>query len=338
MSRVTDRLDHDVEATRQVVSVVECFVDSTHSSVTLRRCLDVLADPDLIEVVLEELTRAASFDEAGIDRLEAVVAEEKEDPLAAHAGLSTMPPREERADWLYRKAANYVLLGEPEARSDLVSVVLARADLSTADEISDEVLRGETVGQAAHEPLVVDLVLCELGWFDAFLCDRAVLLPPDELLMGQAWELVQRTAYEVVEVRSGEGLTVRDLRTAETLDVRERTFSRQGHPGMVFCGRAMPVGSHFQFMGGLFAVAPGTEAALLDLLDERDALKIAVYVARLERPPVFQNREGEPLTFRHVSSSTSVATSTWSELTSLGARPSNGSFSASRATGTTSRR
>lgn len=408
-SRVADHLHRDLEATRQVVSVVECFVDSTHSSATLRRCLDVLVDPDLIEVAVDELSRAASFDEGGIDRLdafarllvqrasapphvaaarwlEAAVAEEREDPLAAHAaleiaveadptwvpgierlawyrsdrgdgpgaiqlysrledlgatstdrlvieramgharrlpeklpgrntpcwcgsgrkfkhchiGLAAMPPLEERADWLYRKAVNYVLYGEREARSDLVSVVLARAGLSTADEIDDEVLHGDTVGQVAHDPLVADLVLSELGWFDAFLSDRAALLPPDELLMGQAWELSQRTLYEIVEVRPGEGLTVRDLRTAETFDVLERTFSRQGHPGMVFCGRAVPVGSNSQFMGGLFAVAPGTEAAVLDLLDEQDALEIAAYVAGLERPPVFNNREGEPLTLRRV--------------------------------------
>lgn len=407
--RVADRLDRDVEAMRQVVSVVECFVDSTHSSAALRRCLDVLADSDLIEVVVDELDRAASLDEGGIDRLdafarllvqrasapphvaaarwlEAAVAEEKGDPPAAHAALeiaveadptwvpaverlawyrsdrgdgpgavklyrrledlgttstdrviieramghaqrppeklpgrntpcwcgsgrkfkhchasqATIPPLEERAEWLYRKAVNYVLHGEPEARSDLVSVVLARADLSTADEIDDEVLHGDTVEQVAHDPLVADLVLCELGWFDAFLSDRAALLPPDELLMGQAWELSDRTLYEIVEVRPGEGLTVRDLRTAETFNVRERTFSRQGHPGLVFCGRAVPVGSIFQFVGGLFAVAPGTEAAVLDLLDEQDALEIAAYVARLERPPVFQNREGEPLTLRQV--------------------------------------
>ena len=48
-------------------------------------------------------------------------------------------------------------------------------------------------------------------------------------------------------------------------------------------------------VGGVFRVATGTEASLLDLLDRGDpgAASIAGWVARLERPPELRNREQE---------------------------------------------
>ena len=57
--------------------------------------------------------------------------------------------------------------------------------------------------------------------------ERGALLPDDEALLANAWALVDRTLYEAVEVRAGEGLVVRDLRTADLIEVRERAFSRQ---------------------------------------------------------------------------------------------------------------
>ncbi len=218
-----------------------------------------------------------------------------------HFGQATMPPLEERAEWLYQKAVNYVHHGQRESRSDLVSVALARAGLDTSDDMTLETLQGEVVKKAAGDPLVLDLVLSEMGWFSCFLADRSALLPDDEALMGEAWELTDRTLYEIVAARPGEGLTLRDLRSAETVEVRERSFSQQGRVGMVFCGRAVPVGSTHQLIGGLFLVPPGQEADVLDLLDEADAIEIAAYIARSERPTVLQNREGEPLTLQTVT-------------------------------------
>ncbi|MHB8219494.1 MAG: YecA family protein [Acidimicrobiales bacterium] len=407
--RVMGRLDDDGDGTRQVVSLVECFLQGTGSS-ALRPCLDTLADPELVDVATDELLGEASSEEGGINRLgtfaralvqrasapvhvaasrylEAVVSEMSDDPLAAHAALeigveadprwvpgvarlawyrsdrgdaegalklfrqledqgltssdrrvieramshsgrspgkavgrntpcwcgsgrkfkhchfgqATRAPLEERAEWLYQKAVNYLHHGDREARNDLMSVVLARADLSTPDELTNDMLYGEAVERASSDPLVLDLTLTELEWFGCFLADRAALLPPDEVLMAQAWELTERTLYEVVDTRPGEGLTLRDLRSAETIDVRERSFSRQGRVGMVFCGRAVPVGSTFQLVGGVFPVPPGNEADVLDLLDEGDPIAIAAYVARSERPPVLNNREHEPLTLRTVT-------------------------------------
>ncbi|MGH3846999.1 MAG: hypothetical protein ACRDS0_37105 [Pseudonocardiaceae bacterium] len=95
-----------------------------------------------------------------------------------------------------------------------------------------------------------------------------------------------RTVYEVVECRPGIGVTVRDLRTGDVLEVRERSFSRQARCGALLCARAVPDGHSHQFVGGIFAVAPGRELDLLSLLDKRDGLALLTYVADLHRPPV----------------------------------------------------
>lgn len=145
---------------------------------------------------------------------------------------------------------------------------------------------GDSLAEALAVPIVIDVVLHESGWFDRFLADRGPLLPDDEVLLAQAWTLVQRSVYEVLESRPGTGITVRDLRTGDVLDVRERSFSREARRGALVCARAVPDGQSHQLIGGVFAVAPGRERDLLDLLDEHDGLALLAYIADLHRPPV----------------------------------------------------
>ncbi|MDA8358685.1 MAG: SEC-C domain-containing protein [Actinomycetota bacterium] len=405
-SRIFGRLDDDPSAAKRIAVLVNAMVDTDSSPHLVRPLLETLADPDLVDIAVDEVLAEANADEEGIDKLaafarllvhrasapqhqaaarylEAIAAEARNDPLAAHASLEiaveadsrwlpgverlawyrsdrgdadgalklyrrleeegqgspdieiierarrhvdTAPrsigrntpcwcgsgrkfkhchagrnatvPLEERVDWLIHKATKFVHFGGSEAKSDLIAVVLARADLLTSDDLTDDVLQSPAVQQAARDPLTLDLVLAEMGWFDRFLAARAPLLPPDEVLMAQSWELTDRTLYEVESARPGEGVTVRDLRSAETLAVEDKSFSRQAQAGMVVCGRAVPVGTGYRFLGGLFSVFPGREAEVLDLLDDGDAMEIAAYIARCERPPTLSNREGEPLTFQ----------------------------------------
>jgi hypothetical protein len=143
--------------------------------------------------------------------------------------------------------------------------------------------------------MVMDVVLHEGEWFEQFLAERGALLPDDEAMLATAWALVDRSLYEVVETRPSEAMVVRDLRTAELIEVRERTFSRQARIGQVVCGRAVPDGETHQFIGGILAVATGQEKDLLDLLDERDSEELLAWVAARERPPRLATREGEDL-------------------------------------------
>jgi hypothetical protein len=202
-----------------------------------------------------------------------------------HRGQQPVTALPDRVGWLCRKATAYLEHGGAEAR-DLV-MALARCRATGADD--------DSVLEALGDPIVIDAALTEGGWFARFLEDRGPLLPEDEALLAQSWLLVPRSVYEVVEVSAGAGLRARDLRTGDVVDVRERTFSREVRPGAFVCARAVPDGETHQFVGGLFPVAPGTEAAVLALCETEDPEALCDYVGSLYRPPELRTREGEPL-------------------------------------------
>ena len=201
-----------------------------------------------------------------------------------HLGEVATAPIEDRVGWLCRKAVMFLEHQGAEADNDVYTMAESRA-LDPDDPRS--------LGEAFGDPIVIDLVLTELGWFERFVQARGALLPDDEALAARAWTLVERTVYEVVDVRPGHALTVRDLRTGETVQVSERSFSRQAQPAMLVCARAVPAGDSHQFVGGVVPVPPGREAHLLDLIDDQDPWGIAEWVRDLHRPPRLTNREGE---------------------------------------------
>lgn len=78
----------------------------------------------------------------------------------------------------------------------------------------------------------------------------------------------QPSVHEVEEVRPGEGLTLRDLRTGDLHAIRERTASRQLHVGNPICARVVPAGDTWQIFGGIEPIAPAHRAPLLEMLDD----------------------------------------------------------------------
>lgn len=202
-----------------------------------------------------------------------------------HLGATTLPPLPDRVGWLCGKAAGFVDRRGGEIQDDYFDLAVARA----VDPDNPRHLQ-----RSFEDPLTMDLLLHEGGWFERFLDERGSLLPEDELLLGQAWSLVARTIYEITQVEPGARVEVRDLRSAELTWVRERTFSRDAKVGMLICARAVPDGAGHQFLGGIFTVRVGHEAALLDLLDDGDPLDIATWVADCERGPVVVDRDGNP--------------------------------------------
>jgi SEC-C motif len=237
-------------------------------------------DPRLVEMEVEVLTRGPRPG--------------RNDPCwcgsgrkykTCHPGKAAPAPLPERVRWLAAKSVSYLKRHSAEAVPEIMSIAVARAGGDTS---------GEAIDRALSDPLTLDLVLNEGGWFARFLEDRGPLLPSDEALLAASWAMVDRTIFELLTVRRGAGMTVKDLRTAEELEVRERTFSNHASAGMLVCARAVPDGNEHQFLGGLFNVRTGTEAALLDLLDEADPEAIAAWVAALDRPPVLLTRENEP--------------------------------------------
>jgi SEC-C motif-containing protein len=206
---------------------------------------------------------------------------------ACHLDQPATAPLPDRVGWLWRKAAAYMQRRGGAAAPDVYQLAIVGA--THPDDAED------AVAGAFGDPLVVDLALHELGWFERFLAERGPLLPEDEALLGASWALVDRTVYEVVETRPGRGMVVQDLRSAERLEVRERTFSHEARPGMLLCGRAVPDGETHQFLAGMLTVPAGRETQFLDLLDGGDPFDLLEDVRALQRPPALATREGEPL-------------------------------------------
>ncbi len=203
-----------------------------------------------------------------------------------HLGEMALVPLPERVNWLIRKSIAYFDRYGFEAHQDLMEIAYQRA---TDPHDRDSIV------EAFADPIVMDLALTEGGWFARFLEARGALLPGDEALLAQAWLLVDRSIFEVVAVERGIGLTMRDLRTADEVEVRERTFSRETQEGERVCARIVPDGESHTIVGGLFRVAPGREASLFKVLDFGDPEEIASWVAGSFRAPALQTREGEPM-------------------------------------------
>src|SRR5664279_4009041 len=194
-------------------------------------------------------------------------------------------PLAERAAWLYQKAG--VDLFNGAFGPLLVETAQARArywDLSDA------------LARAIHDGLACDAVLFEGGAFADFLAVRGSLLPADERLLGEQWLLVQRSVHEVLSVRRGEQMTMRDVRTGDVHEVRERAGSRRVKVGELYCARVVPAGDTMQIFGGIEPVSIGERDELIALLDdEPDPVELVAFLSRRFAPPVLQNTEGESL-------------------------------------------
>ncbi|MFE3292569.1 SEC-C metal-binding domain-containing protein [Rhodococcus sp. NPDC059234] len=167
---------------------------------------------------------------------------------------------DDRARWLYRKAEWFALSPELfDVTYDLAEVRAAHWDGEDA------------VGRAFQDPLALDVALFECGVFALYLARRGSLLPADEFELAQRWSEAKRSVFEVIAVRPQDGLTLRDERTGEVVEVLERSGSAQLAPGDFVCARVVPAGSTTQIFGGIEPVAPSSRAELLALLDAEDA-------------------------------------------------------------------
>lgn len=197
-----------------------------------------------------------------------------------HRGRTERAPLPERVGWLARKAVSYV------ARQGGLMAAVAPYLLARHPDL-DEV--------AGPDPLVIDVALVEGGIFERFVADRGPLLPEDELLLAQAWLLVERTVYEVTAVEAGRGVSMRDLRTGDRLDVRDRAFSKHTAVGELVCARAVPDGTGLQFVGVPIRVDPGTERQIVALLDDGDGIGLLEWVADRAAGPQLVSTEGDEL-------------------------------------------
>lgn len=195
-------------------------------------------------------------------------------------------PLSRRAAWLYHKASAHLF----EGRGSAVLMMVARARSAHWQPADD-------LDRALADAVVADAALFEGGGFAAFLDTRGVLLPNDERLLAQQWLLIDRSVHEVVAVRRGQGMTMRDVRTGDVHEVQERTASKQVQPGQLYCGRIVPVGETMQIFGGLEPVTLMERDALVALLDDdADPVELVAFLSRRFAPPELRNTEGDVLT------------------------------------------
>lgn len=194
-------------------------------------------------------------------------------------------PIEERATWLYHKAALGLLQGPfGPLLADTVEARTQHWELS------------EALQHGFEDPLPGDVVLFEGGAFAEFLDVRGSLLPEDERLLARQWLLSERSVHEVLSVAPGQGFTVRDVRTGDVHDVHERAGSTQVSAGQFYCLRVVPVGDTMQIFGGIDPVSLGERDTLIALLDDDpDPVDLVAALSRRFAPPTLLNTEGESL-------------------------------------------
>jgi hypothetical protein len=255
--------------------------DAEHGLALLRRAG---ADPDNPLVELLERNRAQPRHDVG--RNEPCWCGSGRKYKKCHLGREQRSLAE-RAGWLYAKACHHALLTGWDHLVDEVAFERCRHAIGDDPDALDE---------AMDDPLVLDAVLFEGGAFAEFLEIRGSLLPDDERLLAEQWASTERSLFEVEQVQRGQGVTVRDVRTGDTHEVRERTASHQLKPGHLVCARVVPTGDTMQFFGGVEPVALHERDALIDLLDmEPEPVELVAQLSRRFAPPTMTNTEGDPL-------------------------------------------
>lgn len=186
-------------------------------------------------------------------------------------------PLPDRVSWIWTKLTWFCLRGGLE------------------DEV-DEVVEALESDVPEYELLAVSLVLFQDGAIDRFLAERGPVLPDDERNLVAQWALVDRSVHEVAEVTPGAGVVLRDIRTGDVVEVRERLGSTQLSVGDLLYAHVVPDGETHQMVGGVVSIPLRLRDQLVTLLDEGyDALDLAELLAAGVAAPEMHTTEGEPI-------------------------------------------
>ena len=202
------------------------------------------------------------------------------------AGGSSQPdhPLPDRVRWLWDKMQWW--LDRAGHESDVVVAALA---LRRGSRDTDE------VGFLVDFDIASSLVLFADDAITEFLRERSALLPDDERNLAAQWSLSERSLHEVTEVDAGAGVTLRDVRTGDVVEVTERSASTQLAAGDLICAHPVFDGVGYQFVGGLVAIPLRLQQPLMALLDEgAGSYEVALMLAAARQPPELVNMEGEP--------------------------------------------
>jgi hypothetical protein len=143
----------------------------------------------------------------------------------------------------------------------------------------------DDLGFSVDYDLAASLVLFADGAVHDFLRQRGSLLPADERNLVGQWASTGTSLYDIVDVRRGEGLDLRDRRTGAVLDVTERKGSEALGAGQLLVGHPVPDGRGHQLVGGIVRVFPAFDLPIRALLDAgAPAFELALLLDVARRP------------------------------------------------------
>ncbi|MDA8296652.1 MAG: hypothetical protein M0004_08725 [Actinomycetota bacterium] len=188
--------------------------------------------------------------------------------------------------WLWEKLRWWLECSGREGELvDLAEVMLGNGPGS-----EDDLARMVELDRAASFVLFADGAIAD------FLHERGAILPDDEHNLLVQWALSGHSVYEVGDLRSGEGMTLRDLRSGERYEVNERRGSRVLQAGDLVLAHPVFDGDGYQLVGGIQPLPLAARDAAMAALDaEADADVLAELIGELRAPPARVNREGEPI-------------------------------------------
>jgi hypothetical protein len=193
---------------------------------------------------------------------------------SCHLGVVRQASLTERVGWLWHKAAGYLNRYGGPADMDVFTLAQARAD-----DPDDP----ESIMKMLGDPVVVDVALTELGWFPDFIETMGALLPEDEAMLAGTWMLVPRSVHEVEAAPSSGFVSMRDVRTGATAQVRARVSASEAAVGSQWCGRLVPDGEAQRFIGSVFPLVSGEVDAVLALCDGDEPDELCAYAGSVLR-------------------------------------------------------
>jgi hypothetical protein len=163
----------------------------------------------------------------------------------------------------------------------------------------------DSVETWADDPVIMDIALWEGGVAADYLDTRGALLPDDERRLLDRLIEEPRRLWEVSGAEPGSNLTLRDTATGETVVVNEHLGSMNSEVGEYGLARVVPVGSVTQIIGVAIKVPLRARDSAIQLVDaDPNSYLIAAWYGECHAPPVFTNREGEPIALCHATLST----------------------------------
>ena len=194
-------------------------------------------------------------------------------------------PLEARAAWLHHKAV--VFLQEGPWRGELLELGRERSRYWSG---------AEGLLSGLSDALVHDVMLCEGAVFEDFLEERGYLLPGDERELAETWIGRERSIFDVEDVVVGKGMTLRDMRSGDRVEVSERLATQTLRKGMIIVTRVLPCGEQWQVFGGIEGIPLQRRDGVIELLDdEPEPIDVIAELTVGYAPPSLITTTGEPL-------------------------------------------